>query len=377
MRIVHVIPALTKGGAEKVLVDLANEASRRGHEVAVVAGYPANIALNRARLDPAIGFETIVSGETAKLGAYLQLPLWLLRNRERIDAFDVVHCHLTYAALLGTGTSLLRRLRGKVRPAVVETFHGVGMPIRRRQRLLATLLARGRDGFALMAEDSFWGDFLAARPNLASAVIPNGMSFDPPAVPAAARDWRSGCGIPIGVPVAGSVWRIRAERNPLALLATFAEIARTDSSVHFLIVGDGPMTDAVRKRAVELGISERLHLPGLVADPQLAFANIDVYISMNVGPITGLAGLEAAAAALPVIAIQARADYERQTDDWIWASTDPVEVGREAARLLAEPGARRKLAHCQHAHVTANFGISATQDAYEELYARAMASRQL
>ncbi len=372
MRILQAVPALTKGGAEKVLVDLANEAHRRGHTVAVVAGYPADPQLNRNRLDPQISFQSIVPAGTGKLGAYLRLPLWLWRHRRWLDGFDVVHCHLTHAAVLGTLLGWQRRLRGRAGPVVVETFHGVGMPIRARQRTLGAWFALRRDGFALMAQDPFWSGFLADHPALPSAVIANGMAFDPPADPVAASTWRAACGIPADAPVIGTVGRLRAERNPLATLAAFAEAAKLCPAAHFLIAGDGPMTDAVRAAAADLGLAERLHLPGLVPDPRLALAAIDVYLSMNVGPITGIAGLEAAAAGLPVIALQARDDYQRQPDDWIWASADPQEVGREAARLLDDFAAAASLAGQQKAHVMRNFGISATQDAYEALYARAM-----
>ena len=373
MRVLQLVPALTKGGAEKVLVDLANEAQRRGHGVAVVAGYPADPQLNRNRLDPQISFATIVPEGTGKLGAYLRLPLWVWRNRRWLDGFDVVHCHLTQAAVLGTLISWQSRLRGRAGPAVVETFHGVGMPIRARQRTLGAWFALRRQGFALMAQDPFWSGFLADHPALPSAIIANGMAFDPPADVSAANAWRAECGIPADAPVIGTVGRLRAERNPLATLAAFAEAAKLCPTAHFLIAGDGPMTDAVRATGAELGLAERLHLPGLVPDPRLALAAIDVYLSMNVGPITGIAGLEAAAAGLPVIALQARADYTHQPDDWIWASADPQEVGREAARLLGDAAAAAALAQRQQAHVAEHFGIAATQDAYETLYARAMA----
>ncbi len=373
MRILHVIPALTKGGAEKVLVDLANEAHRRGHEVSVVTGFPADPGLNRDRLNPTIAFETIAAGNKGKLAAYAQLPLWLWRHRERIAQFDVIHCHLTYAALLGTLAQIQRKLRGQPGPAVVETFHGVGMPIRARQRWLAATLARGRDGFALMAQDPFWTAFLAEHPRLPSAVIANGMAVDPPADSAAALAWRAENGVPQGVEVVGTVGRLRAERNPMATLAAFATVAQSRPQTHFVIAGDGPMTQTVRNAAAAMGLAERLHLPGLVADPRVVLANIDVYVTMNVGENTGIAGLEAAAAGLPFVALQARTDYQPRATDWIWSSADAAAVGAEVIRLLNDNTARQTLAARQHAHVTANFGIAQAQDRYEALYTRAIA----
>ncbi|MEP7221511.1 MAG: glycosyltransferase [Novosphingobium sp.] len=373
MRILHAIPALTKGGAEKVLVDLANEAHRRGHEVSVVTGFPADPRLNRDRLDPAIPFETIAAKGAGKLAAYAGIMPWLWRNRQRISRFDVIHCHLTHAALLGTLARVQRGLLRQQGPAIVETFHGVGMPIRARQRWLAASLACGRDGFALMAEDPFWTAFLARNPGLPGAVIANGLAADPPADPAAARKWRTESGIPLYAPVVGTVGRLRAERNPLATLAVFAAVARARPDAHFVIAGDGPMTGTVRDAAAALGLAARLHLPGLIADPRPVLAAIDVYVTMNVGAITGLAGLEAALAGLPLVALQARADFQPSPADWVWSSADPEAVGAEVLRLLGDLPARLAAASAQRAYVLTHFGVGLAQDRYEELYARAIA----
>ena len=374
MRIVHAIPALTKGGAEKVVVDLANEAHRRGHQVAIVTGYPADPRLIQDRLDPQIAVQSIAGRAGDKLSAYGGLPGWLWRHRAWLGTQDVIHCHLTHAALLGSLLRLQRRVLGGSRPAVVETFHGVGMPIRARQRWLAANLARGRDGFVLMAEDPFWSNWQTRHPAIPSAVIPNGLALDQSADLAAAQLWRQAAGIPDEVAVIGTIGRIRAERNPLATLDAFAAAAQLVPAAHFVMGGDGPMLEAVRTGAAERGLAGRLHLPGLVLDPALALANIDLYLTMNVGPITGIAGLEAAAAGCPLIALQARSDYHPAPDDWIWSHQSSDLVGAELARLLNDPSGRAALAKRQRAHVAAEFSVAAMQDAYEALYRRAIAT---
>jgi len=372
VHIVHAIPALTKGGAEKVVVDLANEAHRRGHMVSVITGFPADPRLIRDRLDPAIMVQSLAAREGDKLGAYGAIAPWLWRNRGWLDRQDVVHCHLTHAALLGSLLAVQRRVRGAKRPAVVETFHGVGMPIRARQRWIAATLARGRDGFALMAEDLFWSGFLARNAKLPSAVIPNGLALDQAVDKAAAQRWREAAGIPQDAVVIGTIGRIRAERNPLATLDAFAVAARLLPSARFVMGGDGPMLEEVRAAAAERGLADRMILPGLVLDPQEVLANLDLYLSMNVGAITGLAGLEAAAAGVPVIALQARGDYADGHTDWIWSERGAEAAGEELARLAADPAARRAMAARQHARLASEFGVAAMQDAYEALYRRAM-----
>ncbi len=372
MRIVHVIPALTKGGAEKVLVDLANEARRRGHDVTVINGYPADPRLNRDRLEPSIPVKVISASPGNKLAAYAGLPLWLWRNRDWLDQIDIVHCHLTFAAVFGSLLKFMRILRGRAGPKIIETFHGVGMPIRLRQRWLAAALARGRDGFALMAEDAYWNRFLLCHPVLPSAIIPNGLAMDMSASPTAAQTWRESLNIPREAMLVGTIGRIRAERNPLATLQAFASAARALPDLHFLMAGDGPMTETVRQEADRLRLGGRLHLPGLVVDPALALANIDLYLSMNVGPVTGIAGLEAAASGVPVIALQARDDYRTGHHDWMWSDSDPQAVGDEIVRLLHAPEKRAELGTVQRNHVAAHYSVQAAQNLYEALYARAL-----
>ena len=372
MKIVHVVPALTKGGAEKVLVDLANHMAGQGHEVAIVAAFPVDRALLADQIDPKVEL-LLIADRPSKLRAYGGLPFWLLKHRKWLMSRDVVHCHLTYAALFGSALRILRGLSRKGGPRIVETFHGVGMPIKGWQRRLSASLAKRRDGFALMAEDDYWAAFAARNSRLPVAIIPNGIPTGLPAPSAAAVEaYRAEAGIPAGAKVIGTVGRLRAERNPIAMVAAFAAAAKVvPEDTRFLIAGDGPMTEAVREEGDRVGLGERLLLPGLALKPLVTIAAIDVYLSINVGPITGIAGLEAAAAGKPVIALQALPEHQLTEADWIWSSADPEKVGAEAARLLANPAEAAALGERQRAHVEARHSVGAMAKAYEELYARA------
>ena len=373
MKITHFNPALTKGGAEKVLVDLANLSVQRGHEVSVVSAIAVDPALLQDQVDARVKLHFVCLRDSRKYAAYAAMLPWLWKNWGWLGQQDIVHCHMTYGALLGTALRFRRGLSRRNVPHIIETFHGVGMPIRRWQRTLAAWQAAGRDGYALMAEDEYWSGFAAAHPKLPLAIIPNGIATVLPVVSDAERDaYRRDAGIPDGALVIGTVGRLRAERNPFATVAAFAEAARQlGPDVHFLIAGDGPMADAVQAEGDRLGLSGRLHLPGLAVKPWVAAAVMDAYISMNVGPITGIAGLEAAAAGVPVIAVQATADYTQGNQDWIWSDPDPLRVGAEAARLMQAPAERQQLATTQAAHVRAHHSADAMLDAYLALYARA------
>ena len=377
MKITHLNPALTKGGAEKVLVDLSNLAVRQGHEVSIVSAIAVDPVLLQDQIDPRVKLHFVRPIGGDKNAAYRGMLPWLERNWHWLATQDVVHCPMTYGALLGSAIRMRRAMARSEKPRIIETFHGVGMPIRPWQRRLASTQAVWRDGYALMAQDDYWTGFAADHPRLPLAIIPNGIAVDqPPSSDAERAAYRRDAGIPDGAPVIGTVGRLRAERNPLATVAAFAEAGQLlGPDVHFLIAGDGPMTDAVRAEAARLGLGDRLHLPGLAVKPWVAASVMDLYVSMNVGPITGIAGLEAAAAGIPVIALQATSDYADGNRDWIWSDPEPVRVGTEAARLMQSPAERQAMGLRQAAYVRAHHSADAMLAAYFELYAKAGAAR--
>jgi glycosyltransferase involved in cell wall biosynthesis len=370
MRITHIIPALTKGGAERVLIELANAFAGAGHQVTVVTAFPADPALGRDALAPEIRYVAISPSGRPRLRRYAVLLPWVWRNRRWILEQDVIHCHLTFASVAGTAVKWLARLSGRG-PRVVETFHAVGMPIPTLTRSLFRTLAAGRDGCAFMAEDRYWRGFIDSHPKLPTAIIPNGISV-PPSLPAEAA--RHAARERLGMPadarwVVGTIGRIIAERKPLAILESFAAIARRiGPGVHFLMGGEGPMLAEIAAEAKRLGLEGRLHLPGLVRNPSEALAAMDLYVSVNVGSITGIAGLEAAAAAVPVIAVQALDRHDSGSTDWIWSDPRPERVAEHAAELLLADEERETLRVRQREHVRQCHSSEAMAAAYAALY---------
>jgi glycosyltransferase involved in cell wall biosynthesis len=282
---------------------------------------------------------------------------------------------MTFGSVFTSLVWVIRRILSLPRPVLVETYHAVGMPIPQWHRRLHSLLLRCRDALALMAQDPFWNAFLEKNPQLPSQIIPNGINTRPKLLSEEEVDgYRRHAGIPIGHHlVVGTVGRLAPERQPWLLLELFAEIKRQmGGSVRFLLAGDGPQREPMRQLAEKYGISDVLHMPGLATEPALAFSSIDLYVTLNVGPITGVAALEAAALHRPLIAIQLRSDYASAPADWIWSHQDPKEVAAHAVELLNSPAKRHQLAVAQSEHVRAFHSIETMSAAYEQLYKAAL-----
>jgi glycosyltransferase involved in cell wall biosynthesis len=376
MKIVHLLPALTKGGGEKVAVDLANAAAAAGHQVTVIAGYPVDPTLLRDSVSESVDVRFVSPAGSGRLKIYLDGLFWLKRNARWLAEQDVLHCHLTYGAAMGALARLLRRLRGGERPAIVETYHGVGMFVPTASRWFHSRLATQRDALVLMARDDYWCRFVEARPQLLSEVIPNGVAVPDGAVGDDARGaYRFEAGIPDGAePVIGTVGQLRADRQPWLYLPIFAELARVlGPKCHFVMAGDGPERGKLEEMVKQYGLDGRVHLPGLAPTARLPIAIMDLYLTLNVGPITGIAALEAAFDRTPIVAIQLIEGRKASPDDWIWSSSDLAEVAAHAAELLGSPDRLKALAENQHAYVTAHHGVDIMAKAYMDLYRRAIA----
>lgn len=77
---------------------------------------------------------------------------------------------------------------------------------------------------------------------------------------------RSSLGIPPDALVVGGSFRIFSVKRPEYWIAAAGIVGAAVPNAHFLIIGDGDMTELVQERAKEYGISDRLHLPGRVSN---------------------------------------------------------------------------------------------------------------
>lgn len=376
MRIVHVVPALTKGGAEHVAIDLANAAASAGHSVTILTAVSGPPDEAPAAIGENIERRCCLSadGSSPRL-VYPILLSWMLRNRKWLLNQDIVHCHLTFGAFFGTLLQLLRRRQS--RPVVVETYHATGMAISRTRRNFHAALLNHKDAVAFIAEDPFWRSFAAARPDRLFRTIPNGIAFPRSIDGPQSERYRGRIGLPDKVLVVGTISRLTHERRPDLLLNVFAELERCfPSEVHFLLAGEGPERTALAEQARRLGLAERVHFPGLVLAPQEPLGLIDLYLTINVGVTTGIAALEAATCGVPVIAAQLSPDYRLRPGDWIWSSTDPRDVAARAAALLGDPAVLRAVAEKQQRYALKHHSVEVMARAYERLYEDALGRRK-
>jgi glycosyltransferase involved in cell wall biosynthesis len=250
------------------------------------------------------------------------------------------------------------------------------MSIPKLNRWIHSRLVSGRDALVLMARDSFWDLYIRSHQKLFIKIIPNGISIDQVKIWGEGQkfEFKKKCGIEDNNSlVVGTVGMLRPDRQPWRYLPIFKRVLKGfGNNVHFIIAGGGPELERLKRLVKEQGLENNIHFPGLVLDPRLAFSIMDLYISLNVGSITGISVLEAASSGLPVIAIQMLDNYNRKEDDWIWSSTNDDEIAEKIITMLKSKELRDKLAAKQKVYVDQNFSNDRMVNDYLEVYKRVL-----
>jgi glycosyltransferase involved in cell wall biosynthesis len=109
-------------------------------------------------------------------------------------------------------------------------------------------------------------------------------------------------GLPGHVPVIGHVGRFDLQKNHRFLLDVFGEIQKRVPSVHFLLVGEGPLRSEIEAQSRARGLSGRMHFTGIRTDvPRLMRGGMDLFVFPSLFEGLPIAVIEAQAAGLSCI----------------------------------------------------------------------------
>ncbi|MFG2497176.1 glycosyltransferase [Streptomyces sp. NPDC048441] len=366
IKVLHVITRFWAGAGGNTLL------SATGMDPAVyevwVAGVPGGDLWERART---AGVHTV---EVPRFREVLTpadvLVLWRLVRLIRCERFTIVHTHSAKGGFLGRLAAHLCHT-----PVVVHTFHGLSfhaqMP--RWRRVSYRILER--------ATRRFTHAFLAVAPLLAAEAVaqrlapPGRVRVVPSAVdldhiphgfdPAARRE----LGVPADVALIGTVGRVDRQKAPLDFVRMAAAVHAAHPRTAFVIVGDGPLADDVRRLAAELGVEVRL--TGYRPDADRLVAGLDIFVSTSLYEGLGRALTEALATARPVVATAVNGVpdlVEPGATGLLGAPADPEGMARAVGWLLDHPDEAAGMGRQASARVRTAFAPAAMCAAIDECY---------
>ena len=287
------------------------------------------------------------------------------------ERFDVVHAHASVVSPAAYAGALAAARVGL--PALI-TFHSM---LHRMSVLLgASEALTGWSGnrIVLSAVSSVVA-LQAARwmPAANVAVLPNGID---------ATFWRALTPAPADDEiVVVSAMRLSRKKRALSLVRAFADAARFVAGtppMRLVIAGEGPDRAAILRYAMELGVADRVALPGQLSRESLRalYATAHLFVLPSERESFGIAALEARAAGLPVVARLASGarDFITPGEHGLLARDD-VELSRFIARFALDGSLRRYVAH-QNARTPPPYDWADVARSHLNLYGVAAALRR-
>ncbi len=357
MRIAQVSAAMDIGGAERMLVDLAQSHARAGFEIAIMAPPGlldcdwAQAGIERFRFAPAD-----------------RNPIDLIRAARSVGAAvrafgpDVIHAHNVKATVFALASA--RTARRKI--PVLATFHGVPA----RQMWAAAQILRLAD-ITVAVSDGLKESLVSngLRPDRVEVVY-NGVAPGPELSTTVRSEYDRELGSDGSVVAA--VGRLAAQKAHDRFLAAAAIVLQSRPSTTFLVVGDGRLRNDLREQAAQLGISNAVRFTGARADARQLIARADLLVFSSNWEGLSVAALEALAAGTPVVSTDVAGMRELLGSGagTIVRSWEPRELAAAVVKLLDDETLRSQMADAGRHLVADRFSMRVMEDRYAELYAR-------
>lgn len=353
------------GGAEQVVVHLAERLAARGHHpLLCIPRNGEGWIRERLRGVPVDIAELPLRGPVDPRGA-LQIAVALRRHR-----CDLLHTHEFGQALPG---SCAARLAGI--PHVL-TIHGGRYWAERRRRRLALRLAIAWSDACTSVSGPLADDLRATLrlPSDAITVLPNGARGDS----AQANGTRAELGLTREerlILAVGNLYPVKGHRY---LIDALARLAPRHPELHVAIAGRGSEEGRIIAQAHAAGIADRVHLLGLRDDVGALLASADLFAHPSLAEGLPLAVLEAMFAARPVVA-SAVGEVPTVLAGGACGRLVPPGDGEELAlaieAVLADPEAAARLGTLAQRRAREEYTLDRMLDRYLDVYQAALLRR--
>lgn len=274
-RIALVIYSLGRGGAQRVLTELANHWTNAGHEVVLItfAPDPSSVYVLDRRVRriflPAGG----VSSGPLQAAFRNIAALRMLRKTFRAQSPDVILSFMTRANVL----TLLAAWGLRPRKVISERVDPRAAAIPRTWRLLRRLSYALAELIVVQTE--------SVRTSCASvssawrcAVIPNPLSqtFESESQPT--LDLRRDLALVGDTKIMIGIGRLMPQKGFDLLIRAFAKCHAHHPEWHLVIVGEGKERDRLRDLSLACGVAARTHLAGLAQSPRQLLQQADLFV---------------------------------------------------------------------------------------------------
>lgn len=362
IKVVHIVPMLSPGGAERVAVHIVRSLNRQRYEPVVIS-FTGQLDCDLDHLLEEAGIEVRYLGKRPGFDYRMYSRLHpVLRDCRP----DIVHTHLhvlryalpfllllKQASLLHTVHNLAEReIEPRARWIQRYAFnHGV-VPVAVANEVAVSLERLYR-----------------IQP---CRVILNGIPTDRYARPQIPRKhWRAREGFCDEDVLFVCAARFAPQKNHALLLKAFAQGPASDPNAHLVLVGDGALREQTEQQAGALSLARQVHFLGLRTDIPDVLGAMDVFVLSSDYEGNPLSVMEAMASGLPVVStgVGGVSDLVQSGKEGLIVRPRDIQGLSDAmVSLLRNREARESLGMAAAQRARENFDMSTMVQAYEEVY---------
>ena len=176
-------------------------------------------------------------------------------------------------------------------------------------------------------------------------------------------------------PVVGTVGPLTPERGCDCFLRAAGEIAARGHDVHFLVAGDGPEREPLRRLVRELDIQDRVTLVHHFPDYRQMIGVLDICVIPSLREGLGLNIIEAMACRRPVVATGVGAVYNVVTEGetgFLAPKGDHKVLAETILRLVEDRATAARIVEAAYKLVRDEFAIQGSVERLLEFYAKSL-----
>jgi len=363
--VMQLIASLDRGGAERVVVDLACHLDRDKYRTVVV--YLEGDGELEVELQDA-DIEVIRLPDRAKTDPRTCIALYQLMRRRRIE---ILHSHIPRPGFWGLSSAYFAKT-----PVRVYTEHNVQMYQFPLQQLYPAIVRFATD--IICVSDRVRKSLHARYPKMGHKLVTirNGIRADRMVQARGRSRVREEFGFQHEAAVICNVANLREAKAHDQLLKAFARARQALPGPKLLIVGTGHLEQRLRALADRLGISADVAFAGRRSDiPDLLVAS-DLFVLSSIREGLPITILEAMASGLPVVTTDVGGCAEAVQDGTtglVVPPNSPDLLAKAIIRVLNDRQLASKMGAAGRARVAECFSLQGFVEQHERLYEAALA----
>lgn len=372
MKITYVIPSLGKGGAEDVILTLANGLCQNNDVRVLILRNVADDQYNISRLsedveirylyDPSVPCGSAEESMFHSFGIIRRGVIAYFKGREY--ARDVIHLNLTMGSVLGTIWKTISVLL-RHKPKYLETFHTNLHLLPISRKIIFSIGWNLRDRLVYEIHEDEKSKILKYLINKTK------LSY----IPFSAQthldsthdvDRKDVC-LKHEPFVILTVSRMRLFEKKIAEMVEALDILRDryNRKVRLVLAGDGKDLSAIKEMVAARGLSDYVEFMGYVDKPELVMLSADIYLCAMVGDDPGISGLQAGQLGIPVVGVQTLRGFQSKP---IISCDNSSELAGVIESFISDTNYKVDYSQTVKNHIDDKFSVEQMIRSYESLY---------